>query len=101
LETKLNSTDHALPEYLEQAIEGYNYALKFDLTYRSQIMLRQQIAFCQERLNRNEDAIETYKKIISLCEMHPKDLTPTLKVVQKMANLKYDNLNEQKSKSEK
>ena len=100
LETKLNSTDHALPEYLEQAIEGYNYALKFDLTYRSQIMLRQQIAFCQERLNRNEDAIETYKKIISLCEMHPKDLTPTLKVVQKMANLKYDNLNEQKSKSE-
>lgn len=101
LETKLNGTEHALPEYLEQAIEGYNYALKFDLTYRSQIMLRQQIAFCQERLNRNEDAIETYKKIISLCEMHPKDLTPTLKVVQKMANLKYDNLNEQKSKSEK
>ena len=101
LETKLNSTDHALPEYLEQAIEGYNYALKFDLTYRSQIMLRQQIAFCQERLNRNEDAIETYKKIISLCEMHPKDLTPTLKVVQKMANLKYENLNEQKNKSEK
>ena len=101
LETKLNGSEHALPEYLEQAIEGYNYALKFDLTYRSQIMLRQQIAFCQERLNRNEDAIETYKKIISLCEMHPKDLTPTLKVVQKMANLKYDNLNEQKSKSEK
>ena len=101
LETKLNSTDHALPEYLEQAIEGYNYALKFDLTYRSQIMLRQQIAFCQERLNRNEDAIETYKKIISLCEMHPKDLTPTLKVVQKMANLKHENLNEQKNKSEK
>ena len=101
LETKLNSTDHALPEYLEQAIEGYNYALKFDLTYRSQIMLRQQIAFCQERLNRNEDAIETYKKIISLCEMHPKDVTLALEVVQKMANLKYDNLNEQKSKSEK
>ncbi len=101
LETKLNGSEHALPEYLEQAIEGYNYALKFDLTYRSQIMLRQQIAFCQERLNRNEDAIEAYKKIISLCEMHPKDLTPTLKVVQKMANLKYDNLNEQKSKSEK
>ena len=101
LETKLNSTDHALPEYLEQAIEGYNYALKFDLTYRSQIMLRQQIAFCQERLNRNEDAIETYKKIISLCEMHPKDVTLALEVVQKMANLKYDNLNEQKNKSEK
>ena len=101
LETKLNSTDHALPEYLEQAIEGYNYALKFDLTYRSQIMLRQQIAFCQERLNRNEDAIKTYKKIISLCEMHPKDVTLALGVVQKMANLKYDNLNEQKSKSEK
>ena len=100
LETKLNSTDHALPEYLEQAIEGYNYALKFDLTYRSQIMLRQQIAFCQERLNRNEDAIETYKKIISLCEMHPKDVTLALEVVQKMANLKYNNLNEQKSKSE-
>ena len=101
LETKLNGTDHALPEYLEQAIEGYNYALKFDLTYRSQIMLRQQIAFCQERLNRNEDAIETYKKIISLCEMHPKDVTLALEVVQKMANLKYDNLNEQKNKSEK
>ena len=101
LETKLNGTDHALPEHLEQAIEGYNYALKFDLTYRSQIMLRQQIAFCQERLNRNEDAIETYKKIISLCEMHPKDVTLALEVVQKMANLKYDNLNEQKSKSEK
>ena len=101
LETKLNGTEHASPEYLEQAIEGYNYALKFDPTYRSQIMLRQQIAFCQERLNRNEDAINTYKKITSLCEMHPEDLTPTLKVVQKMANLKYDNLNEQKSKSEK
>ena len=101
LETKLNGSEHALPEYLEQAIEGYNYALKFDLTYRSQIMLRQQIAFCQERLNRNEDAIETYKKIISLCEMHPKDVTLALEVVQKMANLKYDNLNEQKSKSEK
>jgi hypothetical protein len=55
-------------------------------------MLRQQIAWCQERLGQIEKAIETYKTIKHLCEMHAKDLNSTLKVVQFMAGVKQAGL---------
>ena len=53
--------------------------LNHDQAYRSQIMLRQQIAFCQERLNEQEAAKKSFEEINELCEMHPSDLNPTLK----------------------
>jgi len=85
---------HALPQNLEMAIEGYKKALEYDQSYRSQIMLRQQIAWCQERLDRKEEAIETYESIMNLCKMHPQDLSATLKVVQYMAKVKHAGLSQ-------
>ncbi len=88
---------HARPQNLKMAINGYEQALLYDQTYRSQIMLRQQIAWCQERLGQIEKASETYKTIGHLCEMHAKDLNSTLKVVQFMAKLKFDNLTQEET----
>jgi tetratricopeptide (TPR) repeat protein len=88
---------HARPQNLEMAINGYKQALLYDQTYRSQIMLRQQIAWCQDRLGQIEKASETYKTIGHLCEMHAKDLNSTLKVVQFMAKLKFDNLTQEET----
>jgi hypothetical protein len=77
------------------AINGYKQALKYDQSYRSQIMLRQQIAWCQERLDQKKEAIETYKEIRRICEMHTQDLSATLKVVQFMTKVKQDGLTQE------
>ena len=92
-----NPSEHVHPEYLKAAIRGYEEALEYDQTYRSQIMLRQQIAFCQELLKQSEDAIKTYEAIDSLCAMHPYDLNPTLKVAQNLAKMKLKNLKNKKN----
>ena len=86
---------HVLPQNLEMAINGYEQALEYDQSYRSQIMLRQQIAWCQERLDRKKEAIVTYDTIANLCKMHPQDLSATLKVVQYMAKVKHDGLEQE------
>jgi hypothetical protein len=83
---------HALAEYLENAIEYYQWALNHDQAYRSQIMLRQQIAFCQERLNEQEAAKKSFQEINDLCEMHPSDLNPTLKMVKMLTDFRLENL---------
>jgi tetratricopeptide (TPR) repeat protein len=91
----LESPKHVLPQNLILAINGYKQALKYDQSYRSQIMLRQQIAWCHERLDQKKEAIETYKEIRHLCEMHTQDLSATLKVVLFMAKVKQDGLTQE------
>ena len=83
---------HALAENLGAAILYYQWALNHDQAYRSQIMLRQQIAFCQERLNEQEAAKKSFEEINELCEMHPSDLNPTLKMVKMLTGFRLENL---------
>ena len=83
---------HALAENLRAAILYYQWALNHDQAYRSQIMLRQQIAFCQERLNEQEAAKKSFEEINELCEMHPSDLNPTLKMVKMLTGFRLENL---------
>ena len=83
---------HALAENLRAAILYYRWALNHDQAYRSQIMLRQQIAFCQERLNEQEAAKKSFEEINELCEMHPSDLNPTLKMVKMLTGFRMENL---------
>lgn len=83
---------HALAENLRAAILYYQWALNHDQAYRSQIMLRQQIAFCQERLNEQEAAKKSFGEINELCEMHPSDLNPTLKMVKMLTGFRLENL---------
>ena len=83
---------HALTENLRAAILYYQWALNHDQAYRSQIMLRQQIAFCQERLNEQEAAKKSFEEINELCEMHPSDLNPTLKMVKMLTGFRLENL---------
>ncbi|MDG2214045.1 MAG: hypothetical protein P8M70_09455 [Verrucomicrobiota bacterium] len=92
LKRNRNGISHALPQNLELAINGYEHALEYDQTYRSQIMLRQQIGFSLERLGQKKEAKDIYKEISGLCEMHNDDLNPTLKVVKMYATLKVNNL---------
>jgi hypothetical protein len=89
-----NPHTHALPDNLEGAILYYRWALKHDVSYRSQIMLRQQIAFCQERLLEIEEAQQTFIEIHNLCEMHEADIqdNPTLKVVKTLTKFRLENL---------
>ena len=89
-----NSEDMLDSEKLEGAILYYRWALKYDVSYRSQIMLRQQIAFCQERLLKTEEAQQTFTEIHNLCEMHEADIqdNPTLKVVKTLTKFRLDNL---------
>ena len=91
---------HALPQNLVLAINGYKHALEYDQTYRSQIMLRQQIGFSLERLGQKKKAKETYEQISHLCEMHNDDLNPTLKVVKMYATLKLINLEKELKQAE-
>ena len=83
---------HALAENLRAAILYYQWALNHDQAYRSQIMLRQQIAFCQERLNEQEAAKKSFEEINELCKMHPSDLNPTLKMVKMLTGFRLENL---------
>ena len=77
---------------MRAAILYYQWALNHDQAYRSQIMLRQQIAFCQERLNEQEAAKKSFEEINELCEMHPSDLNPTLKMVKMLTGFRLENL---------
>jgi len=86
---------HALAEYLRAAIDYYQWALNHDQAYRSQIMLRQQIAFCQERLSNHPAARNSFQEINDLCEMHPSDLNPTLKMVKMLTDFRLNNLEQE------
>ena len=86
---------HALAEHLRAAINYYQWALNHDQAYRSQIMLRQQIAFCQERLSDHPAARNTFQEIKALCEMHPSDLNPTLKMVKMLTEFRLNNLEQE------
>ena len=81
-------------------MSGYKHALEYDQTYRSQIMLRQQIGFSLERLGQKKKAKETYEQISHLCGMHNDDLNPTLKVVKMYATLKLINLEKELKQAE-
>lgn len=83
---------HALAEHLRAAINYYQWALNHDQAYRSQIMLRQQIAFCQERLSDYPAAQNTLEEINKLCDMHPSDLNPTLKMVKMLTEFRLENV---------
>ena len=72
--------------------------LNHDQAYR-QIMLRQQIAFCQERLNEQEAAKKSFEEINELCEMHPSDLNPTLKMVKMLTGFRLENREENPAKT--
>ena len=86
---------HALAEHLRAAINYYQWALNHDQAYRSQIMLRQQIAFCQERLSDYPAAKNTFEEIKALCDMHPSDLNPTLKMVKMLTGFRLNNLEQE------
>ena len=90
---------HALAEHLRAAINYYQWALNHDQAYRSQIMLRQQIAFCQERLSDYLAAENTLEEINKLCEMHPSDLNPTLKMVKMLTGFRLENLEKKPAKT--
>ena len=62
-------------------------------------MLRQQIAFCQERLSDYLAAENTLEEINKLCEMHPSDLNPTLKMVKMLTGFRLENVKEKTSKT--
>ena len=86
---------HALTENLRAAILYYQWALNHDQAYRSQIMLRQQIAFCHERLSNHPAARNSFQEIKDLCEMHPSDLSPTLKMVKMLTGFRLNNLEQE------
>ena len=90
---------HALAEHLRAAINYYQWALNHDQAYRSQIMLRQQITFCRERLSDYLAAENTLEEINKLCEMHPSDLNPALKMVKMLTGFRLENVKEKTSKT--
>ena len=84
------------------AVTYYQWAISRDQSYRSQIMLQQQVAFAYERLDEDESALNTYQHIIHLCEMHPEDVrnNPVLRVTEQTAKLKVNNLKHRKKRQE-
>lgn len=101
---KLMSADPNDPnaqQSLDRARVYYQWALKNDQTYRSQILIRQQIAFCQERLagdmNGIKAARDTYEEIAKLTEMHPIDVrnNPAVRVTRALTKFRLQNLNHQ------
>ncbi len=86
---------HALSENLRAAILYYQWALNHDQAYRSQIMLRQQIAFCHERLANHPAARNAFHEIQTLCAVHPDDLNPTLKMVKMLTDFRLNNLDQE------
>ena len=75
---------------LESALVYYKWALLNDQSYHSQILIRQQIAFCHHRLGNTNEALKQYKSILDLCEMHPSDVqnNPTIKVIRDITRLR-------------
>ena len=78
--------------HLNAAITYYKWAQSFDQSYRSQIFLRQQLAFAYERLGQKQLALDQLNELVPLFELHPGDFTPVLKLVKHKAHLRQNNL---------
>ena len=107
-----------IPEWrrnLESALIYYNWALQNDPSYRSQILIRQQMGFCHHRLSSDndltlkeqsiheEDARAHYAFILRLCGMHPSDIinNPTIRVIRDLTRIRLQNLNLEIKRKEK
>ena len=107
-----------IPEWrrnLESALVYYNWALQNDPSYRSQILIRQQMGFCHHRLSSDndltlkeqsiheEDARAHYAFILRLCGMHPSDIinNPTIRVIRDLTRIRLQNLNLEIKRKEK
>jgi hypothetical protein len=82
----------SLQAHLTAAITYYTWAQKRDQSYRSQIFLRQQLAFCHERLGQKSDALDYYNQLLRLLKLHPSDLTPALTLVKNITVFRQKNL---------
>jgi tetratricopeptide (TPR) repeat protein len=78
--------------HLTAAITYYTWAQKRDQSYRSQIFLRQQLAFCHERLGQKSKALDYYNQLLRLLKLHPSDLTPALTLVKNITVFRQKNL---------
>ena len=78
--------------HLTAAITYYTWAQKRDQSYRSQIFLRQQLAFCHERLGQKSKALDYYNQLLRLLKLHPSDLTPALMLVKNTTVFRQKNL---------
>jgi len=82
----------SLQVHLNAAITYYQWAQSRDQSYRSQIFLRQQLAFCHERLGQKSKALDYYNQLLRLFELHPNDLTPALTLVKHTTLFRQNNL---------
>jgi tetratricopeptide (TPR) repeat protein len=100
---KTDPTSQPARESLEGALSYYRWALLHDQTYRSQILIRQQIGFCLERLGRTVAARDTYDRLVKLCDMHPVDVknNPAVRVTRALTQFRLQNLNHQINQQEK
>lgn len=82
------------PQCYRGAMVYYQWALDHDQTYRSQLLLRQQIAFCHERLGEIPQALEVNETVTRLAQMHPDDVNknPSLRVTRILSELRKKNL---------
>jgi hypothetical protein len=78
--------------HLNAAITYYKWAQSRDQSYRSQIFLRQQLAFCHERLGQKSKALDYYNQLHRLLKLHPKDLTPALMLVKHITEFRRENM---------
>jgi hypothetical protein len=78
--------------HLNAAITYYKWAQSRDQSYRSQIFLRQQLAFCHERLGQKSKALDYYNQLHRLLKLHPKDLTPALMLVKHITEFRRGNM---------
>ncbi|MDE2680528.1 MAG: hypothetical protein OSB29_04090 [Verrucomicrobiota bacterium] len=78
--------------HLNAAITYYTWAQNRDQSYRSQIFLRQQLAFCYERLGQKSKALDYYNQLLRLLKLHPNDLTPALMLVKNITVFRQKNL---------
>ena len=82
----------SLQVHLTAAITYYTWAQKRDQSYRTQIFLRQQLAFCHERLGQKSKALDYYNQLLRLLKLHPRDLTPALTLVKNTTVFRQKNL---------
>jgi hypothetical protein len=78
--------------HLNAAITYYKWAQSRDQSYRSQIFLRQQLAFCHERLGQKSKALDYYNQLLRLLKLHPEDLTPALMLVKHITEFRQKNM---------
>jgi hypothetical protein len=100
---KTDTASKRARESLEGALKYYQWALLHDQTYRSQILIRQQIGFCQERLDQTVAARDTYDRLLKVCDMHPVDVknNPAVRVTRALTQFRLQNLNHQINQQEK